>query len=146
MAASVTDRSVTPCPACGVRNRVPAAAKGLPRCASCKGSLPWLVDAGDAEFSAATTARVPVLVDLWAPWCGPCRTMAPVLERAAAERAGRLKVVKVNIDAAPGVARRFGVQAVPTLLLLSNGREVGRQVGAVGEAALGRWLDSALAR
>jgi thioredoxin 2 len=144
MASTRIDRSVISCPGCGVRNRVPVSASGVPRCASCKQSLPWLVDADEAGFAAATTATVPVLVDLWAAWCGPCRTMAPLLERAAAQRAGRLKVVKVDIDVAPGVARRFAVQAVPTLLLLSGGHEVSRQVGAVGEAALDRWLDSAL--
>ncbi len=83
-----------------------------------------------------------MLVDLWAPWCGPCRQVAPLLERAAADRAGSLKVVKVNVDVAPDISRRFGVQGIPTMLVLRDGNEVGRQVGALGEAALQRWLDT----
>lgn len=133
---------VVACPACGKRNRVPASATGSPVCAACKTALPWIVDANDDDVDDALVAGIPVLVDVWAPWCGPCRTVAPIIEQVARERAGRLKVVKVDVDELPHVAARYGVQGVPTLLLLERGREVARQVGAVPAAALERWLDA----
>lgn len=134
--------SVTACPSCGTRNRLPVVATGKPRCASCHRDLPWLVDAGEADFDAAIGGGTTVLVDLWAPWCGPCRTMAPVLEQLANERAGTLKVVKVNVDEAPGISGRYQVQGIPTLLLFRQGRLVDRQVGAAPGDALRRWLDA----
>jgi thioredoxin 2 len=133
---------IVACPACGKRNRTPVAASGTPACASCRAALPWLVEATPDDLDAALDARVPVVVDLWAPWCGPCRLVAPILERAARARAGRLKVVKVNVDELPEVSARYGVQGIPTLLLLDRGREVARQVGALPAAAFDRWLDS----
>ena len=133
--------TVAPCPACGQKNRLPAAATGSPVCARCKQPLPWLVDATADTVDAALDAKVPVLVDLWAPWCGPCRMVAPILEQIAAERAGRLKVLKVNVDELPQVSARYGVQGIPTLLLVEGGREIARQVGAAPKAALTRWLD-----
>jgi thioredoxin 2 len=89
-------------------------------------------------------AKLPVLVDLWAPWCGPCRAVSPALENLARERAGRIKLVKVNVDESPITAHRFGVQGIPTLLVLDKGTAVARQVGAATEAALRQWLDRAL--
>lgn len=133
--------SITPCPACGKKNRVPVAASGSPACAVCGASLPWLVDSTTGSFDEATDAAVPVLVDLWAPWCGPCRMVAPILEQLATERAGRIKVVKVNVDDEPQVSARFGVQGIPTMLLFERGELVGRQTGALPAAALGRWID-----
>src|SRR5262245_2163403 len=137
--------AIVTCPSCGQRNRVPTAATGTPACPRCKQPLPWLVDAAPDTVDAALHAKVPVLVDLWAPWCGPCRTVAPILEQIAAERAGQLKVVKVNVDEIPQVSARYGVQGIPTLLLVDGGREVARQVGAAPKAALTRWLDAHLA-
>ena len=135
---------VITCPACGRKNRLPAESGGRPRCASCHADLPWLVEAGQSEFDRAVDTRLPVLVDLWAPWCGPCRMVAPGVERAARELAGRLKVVKVNVDEAPGISARFGVQGIPTLLLLRDGKVVDRQVGALPEARLLTWVQRAL--
>ncbi|HEX2073108.1 MAG TPA: thioredoxin [Geodermatophilus sp.] len=124
---------------------MPAAARGRARCASCRADLPWLVDADDTDFGdVVERARLPVLVDVWAPWCGPCRAVAPVVEELARERAGRLKVVKVNADAAPGTSSRLGVSGIPTLLLFADGRERARVVGAQPAAALRRWLDENL--
>jgi thioredoxin 2 len=133
------------CPRCGRRNRVPAAASGAPRCAACGAALPWLVESDDAEFDdVVMAASLPVLVDLWAPWCGPCRVVDPGVERAAGTFAGRLKAVKVNADRAPGVTARFQALSVPTLLLLRQGKVQVRQVGALPPDALLRWVDSAL--
>ena len=134
-------------PSCGKRNRVPAAARGVARCAACHTALPWLTAAGDGDFEqVVTAASLPVLLDLWAPWCGPCRVVAPGVERAAQELAGRLKAVKVNVDEAPRVAERFGVRGIPTLLVLRQGREVARQVGAVPPPALVRWVEEVIAK
>ena len=132
------------CPSCGVRNRVPAAARGLPRCASCHVDLPWLVEANDTNFDRVIDSRLPVLVDLWAPWCGPCRTLAPAVQRSAQEFAGRLKVVKVDVDRAPNISARLGVQGVPTLLLLQQGQIKARQVGAVPQSQLMSWIEASL--
>ncbi len=137
--------TVAACPSCGTRNRVPDAAKGTPRCASCKADLPWSVAATSAaHFDAITAGATPVLVDLWAPWCGPCRQVSPLIDDLARRRAGRLKVVKVNVDDVPAVSQRFGVQGIPTLLLVRNGREVARQVGALPAGALEQWLDRSI--
>ena len=135
--------AVTACPACGKRNRVPEVAAGTPVCAACKAPLPWLVDVGAESFAAAVDSTVPVLVDLWAPWCGPCRLVAPILVELATERAGSLKVVKVDVDQAPELSARLGVQGIPTMLLYVGGREVGRRVGAMPRHELERWLASA---
>ncbi|MDO5682677.1 MAG: thioredoxin [Propionibacteriaceae bacterium] len=135
---------VIPCPSCETKNRVPAEASGTPRCAKCQAPLPWIADAWDTNFDRiADSTKVAVLVDLWAPWCGPCRQVSPLLERLAAERAGKLKLVKVNVDDAPETQARFGVQAIPTLLLFVDGKQVGEQRGAVPLPALRAWVDSA---
>jgi thioredoxin 2 len=134
------------CPNCGKRNRLPAAARGIARCAACHTALPWLTASGDDDFERVTATSLPVLVDLWAPWCGPCRVVAPGVEQAARELAGRLKAVKVNVDEAPGVAERLRVQGIPTLLILRHGREIARQVGALPPPALVRWAKEVIAK
>ena len=134
------------CPHCGTTNRIPADAAGHPRCGKCRRDLPWIVEAGDADFGAvAERSPVPVLVDFWAAWCGPCRMVSPVLDKLAQERAGRVKLVKVDVDNSPGVSRRFDVQAIPTMLVITGGKVVARQAGAPPAAALRTWLDEALA-
>jgi thioredoxin 2 len=136
---------VVVCGTCGTKNRVPAAAKGTPRCAKCKTPLPWIVDADDDTFAEVVeAASIPVLVDLWAPWCGPCRMVSPALESLARQYAGRVKLVKVNVDDSPAVASRFDVRGIPTLLLVSGGQVVSRQTGAAPEPALRGWLDQGL--
>lgn len=135
------------CKNCGRVNRVPAAARGKPRCGNCKAYLPWIVDAGDEDFAEiAEQATIPVLVDLWAAWCGPCRMVSPALEQLATEKAGQLKLVKVDIERTPKIAQRFVVQAVPTLMVLSRGEVIARQAGAAPVEALRRWLNDAIAR
>ena len=134
------------CPNCGRKNRVPAAAAGTPRCGNCHKPLPWIVDAGDDDFAeVAEHASVPALIDLWAPWCGPCRMVSPALEQLATEMAGKLKLVKVNVDESPKLQQRFGVQAIPTLMVLRDGQVAARQTGAAPPAALRTWLEQALA-
>jgi thioredoxin 2 len=138
---------VVVCPNCETKNRVVPVASGVPRCGRCQSPLPWIVDASDVDFEAVVDqASVPVLVDLWAPWCGPCRMVSPALEQLAGELAGRLKLVKVNADVAPEVSRRFEVQAIPTLVLMDHGEVVDRQTGAAPVSALRAWLTDKLAR
>jgi thioredoxin 2 len=132
---------VVVCPSCSTKNRVPAVADGAPRCGNCRHPLPWVVDTSDASFAAvADESAIPVLVDVWAPWCGPCRMVSPVLEQLATELAGKLKLVKVNADEAPEVSRRFEVQAIPTLVLMRHGEVVDKQIGAAPAPALRSWL------
>jgi thioredoxin 2 len=138
--------NIVTCPHCGQRNRVPAAASGKPRCRKCNNWLPWVTTAGDGDFTEVVekNSAVPVLVDLWATWCAPCRIISPALEQLATRRAGQLKLVKVDVDTAPGVSQRFTVRAVPTLLLFDNGQVLARGAGAAPLAALQDWLDQAL--
>jgi len=103
--------------------------------------LPWIADATDNSFAGAIDTSALVLVDLWAPWCGPCRMVAPVLEKLAERYAGRLKVVKVNVDDNPQVARIYDASSIPTLVMLNGGKVVGRVVGAQPEAALAQAIE-----
>ena len=133
------------CPSCGTKNRVPVGGKGRPQCASCHAALPWLVNVDDHDFAAAVNTNQIVLVDLWAPWCGPCRMVAPVLERLSKQYAGTVKVVKVNVDHNPLTAQRYDAQSIPTLVILRNGKTVTRLVGAQPEAVLKQRIEALLA-
>ncbi len=138
-------KSTISCPRCGVGNRVPITSRGKPRCAKCHTDLPWLADATTSDLDAILAeASLPVLVDLWAPWCQPCLTIAPALETLAKTRAGSLRVLKVNVDKAPAVSARLGVKGIPTLVLYRGGNEISRQVGALPAAHITQWVDSAL--
>jgi thioredoxin 2 len=132
------------CPHCGKRNRVPARAEGIPRCANCHNLLPWAVDADSSSFDAEVDASIPVLVDFWAAWCGPCKWVTPTIEALANEKAGQLKVVRLDVDKEPAIASRYGVQGIPTLLLMRAGEEVDRLVGAASKDQLESWLQSQL--
>lgn len=143
-----TEAVIAACPHCHALVRVPVERlQEHPKCPQCKAQIltgePVALDA--ASFAAHVEhATLPVLVDFWAPWCGPCRMMAPVLDRAAAQRATGLRVAKVNTDEQPQLAGRFGIRSIPTLILFRNGRELARQSGALDGSSLARWLDHAL--
>lgn len=136
-----TESTVIRCPHCHKQNRVRPQAEGIPRCANCHHALPWVVTADAGSFDAEITASVPVVVDFWAPWCGPCRMISPLLERLADRYAGRIKLVKLNVDENPALASRYGAMSIPLLVLFRDGREAARQVGAVPEARLEAWLE-----
>lgn len=138
--------SIASCPSCGTKNRTPVVSGGRPRCANCGADLPWLVNAGDADFDGAIATKSLVLVDLWAPWCGPCRMVAPVVESLSRELAGRLKVVKVNVDESPVISQRYRAQSIPMLLVIDGGEVVDTVVGAQPKQVLRRTIDAALAR
>jgi thioredoxin 2 len=136
--------TVIACPHCATKNRVRPVGSGVPRCSACHKLLPWIVEATADSFEAEIASSVPVLVDFWAPWCGPCRMVSPAVERVGSEQAGRLKVVKLNVDEAPAIARRFAVQGIPLLVLLRDAAEADRLVGAVPVEHLRRWLEANL--
>jgi thioredoxin 2 len=141
------DDEIVKCAACGAKNRV--AADRIqhdlqPICGECGAALTMHahpVAVSDQTFERdVLQSKLPVLVDLWAPWCGPCRTIAPTLEAVAQEKAGRLRVAKVNVDENPITADRLGVQGIPTMILFKDGSEVDRIVGAVSKSTLLRRL------
>jgi thioredoxin len=140
------------CAACGATNRVRWAevARGrAPVCGRCRTALPTHVapvTVTDATFAAEVErSPEPVLLDMWAAWCAPCRLIAPVVDELAAEMAGRVRVGKCNVDENPGTAARFGVQSIPTLLVLSGGREIDRIVGVQPKSEIVRILERAIA-
>jgi thioredoxin 2 len=128
--------SVLTCPNCGARNRITPSERGAPHCSVCGKPLPWVVDANEATFEIETKASPTVVIDLWAPWCGPCRIVSPMLDEMARDSAGRLKVVKVNVDENPVLAQRFNAMSIPTLVVLKDGRVVHRVVGALPQPQL----------
>ena len=138
------------CPHCDTINRVPEdkLADGG-RCGQCHQKLfeghPAALDTARFERHLGKSG-VPLLVDFWAEWCGPCRMMAPEFERAAAAIEPRARLVKVNVDAEPAVASRFNVRSIPTLVLALHGHELGRTAGARSAAQLAQWVEAELSR
>ena len=140
------------CPGCGAKNRIPRQKIGdRPICGRCKAPLPTGEASGrpvvitDGSFSREVLGHGdPVLVDCWAPWCGPCRTVAPVLDQLASEYAGRLKITKLNVDENPVTASQYGIQSIPTMLLFQRGKLVNRLVGALPKGEIERHIRSYL--
>jgi thioredoxin 2 len=136
------------CPDCSGVNRVPAARLSAnPSCGKCHAALfqGRPVALSEATFDTQVArSGLPVVVDFWAPWCGPCKMMAPAFERAAAELEPRVRLVKVNTEAEPNLAARFGIRSIPTLVAFRNGEELARQSGALEFAGLVAWARSVL--
>lgn len=134
------------CPHCNVVNRVPPArlAEGG-NCGKCKQALftgrPIALDGANFERHVGAS-DIPLVVDFWAPWCAPCRAMAPQFEKAAAQLEPNMRLAKVNTEEEQGIAARFGIRSIPTLIVFRRGRELARQAGAIDEAALIRWVRS----
>jgi thioredoxin 2 len=148
----MAEARLIPCSNCGATNRVPLEkiVRGLqPVCGRCQTALPVgnkLVTVTDATFAAEVEGSpLPVLLDMWAPWCGLCRMIAPVIEELAAEMAGQMRVAKLNVDENPATAERFRVQSIPTLLVLNGGRELDRIIGVQPKAAIVQRLERAAA-
>lgn len=146
-----TEARVITCPSCGANNRVPdeKLRAGLePVCGRCKTPLsaptkPIIIT--DANFAEEVErSPLPVLLDMWAPWCGPCRMIAPIIEQLAGELAGRIKVAKLNTDENPMTGSRFSVRSIPTLLILKDGKEIDRIVGALPKHEILRRLESVM--
>jgi len=144
-----TSRQIV-CGHCGQINRLPGErAQGGARCGSCHqpifGGHPVEVDEAGFDRHVAHS-DIPVLIDVWAPWCGPCRTMAPMFERAAKALEPKVRLLKLNADTAPSVSSRLGISGIPTLLLMQKGRAISRISGAMDTPKIVAWTMAGLAR
>ena len=144
--------AVLQCPACGQKNRVAwAHLAEAGKCGKCGGVLPVVaapIEIASEEVFAALVggATLPVVVDFWASWCGPCLMVAPELEKVAEQSAGRLVVAKVNTEELPGLSQRFSVRSIPTMALFAGGKEVGRTMGARPAAGILEFIEQELAK
>jgi thioredoxin len=148
----MVDQTVVRCPVCGQINRVDAekVGQGLqPKCGNCRAPL-VIVNNGPVMVSDATFRELveksnqPVLVDFWAPWCGPCHALAPTIEQLAKDFSGRIRVAKLNTDENPQIASRFMIQSIPTLILFLNGHELDRMIGVLPRHAIAGRIQSNL--
>src|SRR3954447_24228092 len=151
MADQLDDKgAVVSCPSCGLRNRLAYGKLAAEtRCGKCQASLgapgePIETPSAAAFDAAIAASDLPVVVDFWAPWCGPCRMVAPELARVAASNAGRLVVVKVNTESLPELGDRFGIRSIPTMAVFQGGKEVARRAGASPAADIQAFVDGAV--
>ncbi|MFC1534969.1 thioredoxin TrxC [Thermodesulfobacteriota bacterium] len=143
---------VVKCADCGAKNRIPVSRLDEgPVCGKCRSPLRFTsgpgvpVDVTDQSFNREVISNPgPVLVDCWAPWCGPCRTVAPVLEQLATEYRGRIKIAKLNVDENPKTASQYGIQSIPTMLIFKNGNQVNKMVGALPKQEIERHLEKVI--
>jgi thioredoxin 2 len=147
----VDDRGiVVPCPACGQKNRLVFERLADPvKCGKCKQELPALNKPIEMQSSAdfdrlIARSSIPVVVDYWAPWCGPCRMVAPELEKVARKNAGRLLVIKVNTDQVQELGERYTIRSIPTMAVFEGGKEVGRTTGARPAAAIEAFVNESV--
>ena len=136
------------CPSCGQKNRIPAEhLADIGRCGACKSELPAIAEPIDVDAAAfdeiVSGARVPVLIDFWAAWCGPCRMAAPEVKKVAVEMSGKAIVLKVDTEKYPVLAQRYNVMSIPNFVVLKNGKSVFQQPGLVDHSQMAAWLKRA---
>jgi len=144
----MTQPIILACPQCHRKNRIDGARLDQsPRCGVCKAALfsgqPVALDA--SAFNAHASSDLPLVVDFWASWCGPCKQFAPIFERAASSLEPKVRLAKVNTEEQQALAARFGIRSIPTLLIMRNGKEIARVAGAMPAAQFNQWVSQQIA-